>query len=71
MDFLRNFQVGNANFDTYFNSKVSHMWRSINQNDPVPHLPPTVLGKRYFWGPIIEFYQDSNIPQLKFGILTM
>eukprot|EP01116_Phalansterium_solitarium_P025460 TRINITY_DN9753_c0_g1_i1.p1 TRINITY_DN9753_c0_g1~~TRINITY_DN9753_c0_g1_i1.p1 ORF type:complete len:332 (+),score=58.81 TRINITY_DN9753_c0_g1_i1:108-1103(+) len=37
-------RVGNAVFAKFASSVVQHVYRTINMDDIVPHLPPTVLG---------------------------
>jgi len=52
-------RVGNPDFATYWPTKVSAVsWRSVNQNDLVPHLPPKLLGFHHIATEV--WYEDSD-----------
>ncbi|KNC78607.1 hypothetical protein SARC_08966 [Sphaeroforma arctica JP610] len=40
-------RAGNVAFREYFNSKVDHFYRIINNYDAVPHLPQRIMGFRH------------------------
>jgi len=54
-------RVGNSDFASYFDSMVPQLWRVVNQNDIVPHLPPESFG---FWHAATEVWYTNNNYQI-------
>lgn len=62
-------RVGNAKFSLYMNIRIKH-YRYVNAGDPIPALPPPILGWRHF-GKMMLITSDSFIrnasPVVGFG----
>jgi len=50
-------RVGNQIFASYFNTRVGNIWRVVNQDDCVPHLPSMGMG---FYHASREVYYTSH-----------
>jgi len=56
-------RVGNLDWMYYYKTKVATTWRTTNQKDPVPHLPPLFL--EFFHVPIeVWFPKDDKTYQI-------
>jgi len=50
-------RVGNQIFANYFRNNIETLWRTVNQRDFIPHLPPRNFG---FWHVPTEVWYPSN-----------